>query len=196
MLIKKCKAPTFAHNSARWYGHLCSQWSREDQQSKYLTLPAASRCAFPGIYLPSYLPWGFHMACGDCGSLGGGEPQPRLCPSQRPSGPSLASPFHEVPTSRQGPEHVCLREMAGSWPFKWRLLVLCKLFCAFSLEVAHLWGSLLASSAYREAGSPRGLFPFRGTRGVNVGSHQQKPLDNMFILEIRNRCLWKLVFGL
>ena len=58
MLIKKkktCKALTFAHNSALWCGRLCSQESREDHQSRYLTLPAASRCVSKNL-LTSELP--------------------------------------------------------------------------------------------------------------------------------------------
>lgn len=31
--------------------------------------------------------------------------------------------------------------------------------------------------------------PCKRASGVNVGFHQPKPLDTVFILEIRNRCL-------
>lgn len=77
MLIKKCKAPTFAQNSALWCAHLCSQQSREDHQSKYLTLPAPSKCVPSNLF--TYLtPLEFPFGLSGLWHLGEVSPVPLL----------------------------------------------------------------------------------------------------------------------
>ena len=144
MLIKKkktCKALTFAHNSALRCGRLCSQESREDHQSKYLTLPAASRCEFPRISLLVNSPWCIPSACGDRGSLGD-EPTPSPCSFTNARSRHQPVLFMKIQVPHQRPGHRYASEMAGSCLFKWSLFY--ANISTISLEVAGLWGSLLA----------------------------------------------------
>jgi len=63
-------------------------------------------------------------------------------------------------------------------------------FLYIFIRSGRLWGSLLAQSDCWRGWIPWGARPpFRRASGVDRGSHQPKPLDTMFILEIRNRCL-------
>lgn len=129
------------------------------------------------------------MAYVDCHNLGGGEPKPSPCSSQRPPGQPLAIYTfmkYKCPAS----------DLAVNMPERWQEVIhssggLC--YVNFSLHFPWKWlifGAASWPNLLAEAGSPRGpRFPLAEPVGLNVGSRQPKPLDTVFILEIRNRCL-------
>lgn len=142
------------HNSALWCGRLCSQESREDHQSRYLTLPAASRCEFPRIFLLVNFPLCTPSACGDHGSLGG---EPTLSPCSFTNAHSCHQPVlfmkYKCPT----------RDLAMDMPQRWQEVIYSSggLFYAnislqfpWKLQVfgAACWPNLCVE----DAGSPRG----------------------------------------
>lgn len=119
---------------------MCSQWSREDHPSKYLTLQAASRYELrESVYLVTLLSFPPVDSAGTVAG-GGGEPKPSP-PLHKASG----SPSSQRGSTRALPARnlaiSILGEMAGTCPFKWRLPILCKLPSPLSLDVAQLWGS-------------------------------------------------------
>lgn len=161
MLIKKCKAPSFAHSSALWCGHLCPQWSREDQ-SEYLTLQPASRCEFTGMFTrspplsASVTPWGRWQ-------LEGGEPTP-------------LPPLHKAsrsPRNQLGSTDALPGTWASASSERWQELVHSSagfLFCVnvtFSLDAAQLWGSLWPRLPAKRRDPPESPLP-SGASGVNV----------------------------